>query len=292
MSTEALWDQIERKQLCKDGVYHTRRAKHIQAMAFNLLNLVDQQVFKDKKKVQIINNLKKDVVILSPDKGSGIVLLDINEYKESMHMLFADRSKFRIRDTDPTNSRLPTLQNYIRKIHKRGEVDDEVFKNIYPKNAKIACAYGTAKIHKEFEKKPSFHPIIDAIGSTHYAVGKYISKLINPLILNQHQLKDSFDAAERIKGIPGHLYKDGYVLISLDVVSLFTNVPLTKTINVILDRIYKEKRISTTLHKRTLKKLITDTCSKTAFSCGDKIYEQIDGVSMGASPGPALANHV
>ena len=50
-SAEALWDQIERKQLCKESVYYTRRAKnYIREMAFNLLNLDHQQVFKDKKK--------------------------------------------------------------------------------------------------------------------------------------------------------------------------------------------------------------------------------------------------
>ena len=48
--------------------------------------------------------------------------------------------------------------------------------------------------------------------------------------------------------------------------------------------------ITTMLNKQTLKKLILDTCSKTAFSCGDVIYEQIDGVSMGACLGPVLAN--
>ena len=67
-------------------------------------------------------------------------------------------------------------------------------------------------------------------------------------------------------------------------------MPLDKTIKVILDRVYKEKEISTTLNKRTLKKLIKDTCSKTAFMCDGIIYEQTDGVSMGASLGPVLAN--
>ena len=57
-----------------------------------------------------------------------------------------------------------------------------------------------------------------------------------------------------------------------------------------LDRVYTEKLITTTLKKRTLKKLILDTCSKTAFLSGGTIYEQKDGVSMGASLGPVLAN--
>ena len=48
--------------------------------------------------------------------------------------------------------------------------------------------------------------------------------------------------------------------------------------------------ISTQLKKRTLKKLIKDTYSKTAFSANKKLYQQIDGVSMGSSLGPLLAN--
>ena len=40
------------------------------------------------------------------------------------------------------------------------------------------------------------------------------------------------------------------------------------------------------MKKPTLKKLLLDTCTKTAFS----FNEQIDGVSMGGSLGPLLAN--
>ena len=39
-----------------------------------------------------------------------------------------------------------------------------------------------------------------------------------------------------------------------------------------------------------MRKLIRDTCTKTAFSFNNIIYKQTDGVSMGASLGPVLAN--
>ena len=48
--------------------------------------------------------------------------------------------------------------------------------------------------------------------------------------------------------------------------------------------------ISIQLKKRTLKKLIKDTCSKAVFSANKKLYQQIDGISMGSSLGPLLAN--
>ena len=42
--------------------------------------------------------------------------------------------------------------------------------------------------------------------------------------------------------------------------------------------------------KKALKKIILDTCKKTAFSCNNKIHEQIDEINMGGSLGPMLAN--
>ena len=161
---------------------------------------------------------------------------------------------------------------------------------MFLKNAKIGRAHGSAKIHKEFDKIPPLRPIVDTTGSTHYGVGKFLTSLLNPLTQNEYHLKDSFTAAERIKQIPANLYDEGYKLVSFDVKSLFTNVPLDKTIQVILDRVYNQKQITTTLKKNTLRKLIRDTCSKTAFLSGGVIYEQKDGVSMGSSLGPVLAN--
>ena len=153
---------------------------------------------------------------------------------------------------------------------------------MYPDNAKIGRAHGTAKVHKEFDRIPPMRPIVDTIGSTHHGIGKFITRLLNPLTQNAYSLKDSFETAERIRSnIPDSLYDQGYVLVSFDVKSLFTNVPLKKTIEVILDRVYNRKLIKTNLKKGTLKKLILDTSNKTAFPANGIIYQQTDGVSMG-----------
>ena len=68
--------------------------------------------------------------------------------------------------------------------------------------------------------------------------------------------------------------------MSFDVESLLINVPIKKTIDVILTRIYNDHTISTNLKKRSLKKLILDTCTKTAFSFNNIIHEQKGGESM------------
>ena len=108
---------------------------------------------------------------------------------------------------------------------------------------------------------------------------------------NQFSIEVSFDAASRINSmLPEVKNSNDLVFVSLDVVSLFTNVPLKKTVDIILKRVDNNKEISTTLSKPSLKKLILDTCQKKPFSFNNKMYEQIDGVNMGGSFSPVLAN--
>ena len=112
---------------------------------------------------------------------------------------------------------------------------------------------------------PKFGPIVDT-STCYYNVGSYLTELLNPLTQNEFIIRDSFDAANKVKSIPPEVLDDGYIFVSFDVESLFTNVPLQRTINIILDCVYDNKLVATQLKKRTLKKLIKDTCSKTIFS--------------------------
>ena len=159
-----------------------------------------------------------------------------------------------------------------------------------PKFAQIRRADGLPKIHKHFFKVPSFRPIVDATNTPHYGVGTFLTNLLNPLTRNHYTVKDSFEAVNMIYKIPSELFDEGYRYFSFDVTSLFTNVPLNKAINIILEQIYKENLVNTKLRKNTLKKLIKDCCRKTAFSFNRTIRKQKDGVSMCSSLGPVLAN--
>jgi hypothetical protein len=127
-------------------------------------------------------------------------------------------------------------------------------------------------------------------GTASQPIAKYLTRVLNPLTMNAHTLKDSFEAVSRIQNIPENLFRDGYRFFSFDIKSLFPNVPLKKTINIILDRIYNKNEINTTLKKQTLKKLLLDCCTKTPFSINGELFKQMDGIAMGSPLGPTLAN--
>ena len=141
----------------------------------------NEKVFKDKKKLQVIKELRKDTVILKHDKSNGVVVIDTTGYYDSLNKIFSDTTKFKRLDTDPTNKRLSTLQSYLQKLYRRNEISEEVYQEIRPKNTKVARAHGLPKVHKLFERIPSFRPIIDTIGSTDYNVRKYITMFENIL---------------------------------------------------------------------------------------------------------------
>ena len=101
--------------------------------------------------------------------------------------------------------------------------------------------HGLPKTHKPYDNLPSLRPIIDTTGNTYQPVAKFLSRLLNPLTHNEYSLQDSFDAVKRIQNIPDNLYTDGYRFISFDVKSLFTSIPLKKTVEIILNKIYEEK---------------------------------------------------
>ena len=79
-------------------------------------------------------------------------------------------------------------------------------------------------------------------------------------------------------------------MISFDVVSLFTNVPLEKTIDIIIKKVYKEKRIKTKIKAGKLQKLLHLCTKEGHFTFNDKTYVQKDGVMMGSPLGSLIAN--
>ena len=80
---------------------------------------------------------------------------------------------------------------------------------------------------------------------------------------------------DKIKDFP--IYS-GDTMVSFDVKSLYTNVPLKETINIVADYVYsKESRCKPPLTKSIFKKLLTlVTQGNFMFNC--KFYRQKDGL--------------
>ena len=81
----------------------------------------------------------------------------------------------------------------------------------------------------------------------------------------------------------------GKFLIWFDVTSLFTNIPLSKSIDVSIHLIF-ENSSDINFTKRELWNLFRTTTSEICFIFKGSIFDQIDDVAMGSSLVPVLAN--
>ena len=95
-SAESVWDQINRNNICKKSQNHVERAKNsFRALAFNLIDFDNNQIYNKKRKQKIIKNLRKELPFLKPEKENGVVLVRTIDYYNAVENLFSDPSKFK-----------------------------------------------------------------------------------------------------------------------------------------------------------------------------------------------------
>ena len=80
----------------------------------------------------------KDIIILRPDKGNGVVVLDKLAYNNAISDLLSDDTKFKKLQSDLTLQREGQLQRYLRKLKKNGIFDSATYRNIYPTGSQPA----------------------------------------------------------------------------------------------------------------------------------------------------------
>ena len=84
------------------------------------------------------------------------------------------------------------------------------------------------------------------------------------------------------------------ILVSYDVRALFTNVPLSETIDILVDKAFTNDWFNQTydlnLEKEELTQLLEVATTNQLFQFDGQLYEQTDDVAMGSPLGPLMAN--
>ena len=77
---------------------------------------------------------------------------------------------------------------------------------------------------------------------------------------------------------------------SVDVKSLFTNIPLEKAINVFWDSLFSNDVKVSNINRIDFEKLLRAALQNNCFNFEGKNYKQIDGVAMESPLGSTLEN--
>ena len=100
---------------------------------------------------------------------------------------------------------------------------------------------------------------------------------LKSLTSNEYTVKDLFVFAKEVVEQNSEFFME-----SLDIDSLFTNVPLEETIDTCVNTLFENTERAECLSKIEFKEFLSLTTKESYFIFDGKLYKQVDGVTMGS----------
>ena len=233
-----------------------------------------------------IESLRKlDVIITKSDKDGKIVILDKDFYLNKANELLNDSDTYEQLNKDPLKN---VAADFYKKVRNIGgdKKSIEILEKLKVITPKLPYFYGLPKTHKD---NIPLRPIISSIGSFTYNISKWLANLLSPFlgIFSPSHIKHSEDFTFKFNeaNIPLHNVK----LLSLDVESLFTKVPVNDVLNFLSNKLVPYADHFPLAIDKIMK--LTELCvSNNVFTFNGKFYKQKFGCSMGSPLSPVISN--
>ena len=285
---EKLYDNIREKEKNNLLVITNDDMLRCDLKRFGMKNMQHHQVGdvlsrEQHAKIKQFRN-REDIIVRKADKSNTFVIMNLEDYKNKVSSVLNDERKFKRLNKDPTNDIKKALNVLITSINgKMGAIKiSKIVGHFTP-----GYLYCNPKIHKSVTDPP-MRPIISQIGTVTYNIAKTLNTVITRYMPKRYMIQSTQEFIEISKEV-----RSPKLLASLDVENLFTNVPVKETIDIILSNVYGHCAIpAPDIPRSTLQKLLEICTTQTPFRTPDgAIYQQTDGVSMGSSLGPTMANY-
>lgn len=143
-----------------------------------------------------------------------------------------------------------------------------------PTSSITPTIYHVPKVHKE---DIPLRPIVNTIGSPTYLLAQFLARKLRPLAGNNSSyIKDSASFVQWNENLE---IKDEYLIVSFDIISLYTMIPLDEALDVM-------KSIT---DNETVE-LLKNCLQSSYFSFKGKMYTQTHGVATVSPLSPIIAN--
>lgn len=241
---------------------------------------------KDLVQAQKFLKNNPEIVVGRSDKGNSTVVVKKEEYFTEMNAMFDDKTMYKEDNKDPTDKYERQCKKLIKELVDSNSVTKWKAEYLKNHNSLPPKAYGLKKTHKEGKK---YRPVICNIDSPTYNLSKFVHGILANVCSTFHRsIKNSFDVCSLLKSI--YLPKE-YVLISLDVISLFPSIP-KQLVEDIISKNWKWFEPYTEIPKPLFLKIIRFLFESSFFVFNEKFYTQLDGTAMGNPCSPSISNLV
>ncbi|XP_030763974.1 uncharacterized protein LOC115888393 [Sitophilus oryzae] len=239
------------------------------------------------KKSKLFFKNHPELYILKSDKGNVTVAMYKDEYNAKSQELLDDDKYYLKLNRNPTYTFQLKANAIVNKLKDRGFIDNDTAKNIMAYNTIAPRFYTLPKIHKP---TLSVRPIVSSINCPNGQLAKYITDILTRAynVDNDYYVRDSFSFSTFINNFQ---IPPDYVIVSFDVVSLFTNLSMEVVLKSLRNN-WNSISPCCPFDFETLERVIEFIFDSNFTIFNGTYYKQIFGTPMGSKISPILVNFV
>ena len=190
-------------------------------------------------------------------------------------------------ETDLTGEVIHRVNLFVNNMLQRGQITQNTSTYLTTDIDKTQQFYLLPKIHKDMHNPPG-RPVVSGSGGPTEKISQFVDHFIGPLVpLSRSYIRDSthmINIFKNFKIIPHML------LCTLDITSLYTNIPHSESVQAIKEFLAIQRDINALPHNSYIIELLQVVLTNNYFDFNGKHYHQKSGTSMGTKLAPSYAN--
>ena len=181
--------------------------------------------------------LKQNNLLAIPfDKGTGICIMKKESYRDKLRDIlnldqFERVTQQRKNAKDMVLKEEERINGTLTKLLRDDKISESFFEQVKSTGGQPPCLYGLAKVHKT---SVPVRPVLSMPGSPYYKLATQVEKWLSAL----PESKINCSTKSVSEAISQTKLDDDEVMISFDVTSLYTNVPVDEAIQLAADKLY------------------------------------------------------
>ena len=215
---------------------------------------------------------RQDIIIKPADKGSAVVVMDRDHYISEAERQLGDSTYYKLLDHDPTPEFAKEVSEAINEMLDEGHISEKNRNYLLIDQPKAGRFYLLPKIHKA--GNPG-RPIVSANGHPTEKISEFVDLHLQPHVQNlPSYLKDTTDFLRKQDAQAP--FPPDTLLVSMDVTSLYTNIPHQDGIQA-CEEVWEERKVKDP-PTQTLVKLLTLILKCNNFEFNGKHYLQVQAL--------------
>lgn len=172
-----------------------------------------------------------------------MVIMDMSKYIQEIIRQLSDTSVYICLDNDPMCIIKGKIEFFLSQALADNIIDNKLKKYLSIEHPTVPVLYILPKVHKSLIDPPGW-PIVSGRGSILSNIAKFIDQILRPHVLSMKSyIRDTGDFLEKLSKLT---IPKGTLLVTFDVVSLYTSIIHKKGLNSIkccLTLLYEKQRI-------------------------------------------------